>query len=670
MQCTSGKLRIGALVVGLLGALAVEASGAYDAVVVKGRALNGTSSASVARILSDRYDWKVGVLNLADMGKFDFSGVKLLYFPGAQFLEIRLPDNGRENIRHAVARGMGWIGTCGGSLVAAGRTTGGQNIGLFPGLQKFSGITGNRTFLFDVKHPVVANSRAAERITPELEMHMGGGPSDYILNKLAESGLKKWVVARHKEGKRAPAVVAVLFGKGRVLLITAHPERPEYFPPDIAKAPQVIEMAAEWCAGISDPPGNKPPIVKMSGPASGKPRKTLYFSAVGSEDPEGYPLGYIWDFGYDTPQAMTPLGPHRFPTPGIYTVTLTVTDGKRHTIKQHTVRIEGDVADSAPTVTFLEPFRGNHLSGKVAITVKAFDRDKGGTDGDGIEEVKVELLQKGKVIVARALESAPYTWDVGLGDLPDGQYELKATAVSTTGRADRSSKTIPVVVANKKPLVAASVHSEYVRLAKAVAAGSSEAATRLQAFKKHHFRELIPYMAVAKGETIRAYGHEWEVIDGTWAGDSSQGIVGGSARRERFARVGATLERGEGVALSAICRLVRGRRSQVGLWIAGTGADHENGGYLLGLSDGGLELRRKGEVVQKRSAPVLRTYEDHKLRLQRVGSVVKVSVNDPAKPLMEWTDDEPLTGPEHRSVGFSVSRGMVVITDCKIEAAK
>jgi len=452
MHCISFRWRVAALTACLSGVFAVGASGAYDAVVVKGPALNGTSSDSVARILSDRYGWSVGVLRLGALGRYDFSGVKLLYFPGGKYLDIHLPPNGKANIRHAVSQGMGWIGSCAGSLIAAEYTQSGGAIGLFPGLQRYGSIEGNRTFSFDVKHPIVANSRAAERITPELEMHVNEGPSDYILNKLAESGVKKWVVARHKEGKRRPAVVAVLFGKGRVLITTAHPERPQYMPPEIAKAPQVIEMAAEWCAGMSDPTGNKPPTVQMEAPASGTPRQTLYFSAVGSKDPEGYPLGFIWDFGHDTPQAMTPLAWHSYIKPGVYTVTLTVTDGRRHTIKQQTVRIAGDVEDSPPSVTFLKPFRGNHLSGKVKIVVKAFDRDEGGADGDGIREVKVGLLRDGEAMLEKELKAAPYVWQADLSEVPDGEYELKAMAVSSGKGSTESTATIGVTIDNVNQL--------------------------------------------------------------------------------------------------------------------------------------------------------------------------------------------------------------------------
>jgi len=444
---------IAAAIIGLLAAGSVEASEAYDAIVVKGSALNYTSSDSVARTVSDKFGWKVGIVQLADLGRFDFSGVKVMYFPGASYLKIRLPQNAKENIRHAVSRGMGWIGTCGGSLVASEHTPQGQTIGLFPGMQTFGGIRGNRTFAFDMKHPIVANSSAAERITPELEMHVNGGPSNYTLNKYCELGMKNWVVARHTEGKRRPAVIAVLFGKGRVFLTTAHPERPAYMPAEIAKAPQVIEMAAEWCSGLSDPPAKKHPTARMKKfPDSGKPGHTLDFSAVGSQDPDKYPLGFIWDFGDGSPQLYSPTARYAFAEPGKYTVTLTVTDGKRHAALQRQVRIEGNAADRPPIVEFLTPFNGNCLQGKTAIAIRAFDPDSGGADGDGIDKVKLELLRDGKAVMSRTLSAAPYRWQAELEDLLDGKYELRATVSGKMGQPARSSKTMPVVVANKETL--------------------------------------------------------------------------------------------------------------------------------------------------------------------------------------------------------------------------
>jgi PKD repeat protein len=53
---------------------------------------------------------------------------------------------------------------------------------------------------------------------------------------------------------------------------------------------------------------------------------TLAFSGAGSEDPEGMPLEYSWKFGDDDTLLLTQDASHQFITPGIWDVTLTVTD--------------------------------------------------------------------------------------------------------------------------------------------------------------------------------------------------------------------------------------------------------------------------------------------------------------------------------------------------------
>jgi hypothetical protein len=454
MHYSLGMIRAIVLVLAVVAAMADYSSGAYDAIVVEGPALNAASSDSVAQILTDKLNWKVGVLNLKDTGRFNFVGVKLLYFPGATFLDIRLPDNAEENIRHAVVHGMGWIGTCGGSLIAAQTTRGGENIGLFPGSEKFGGITGNRTFVFDVAHPIVANSSVKDRITPELEMHVNGGPSDYILNRYSERGVNNWIVARYGDSEGGkPAVVAVLYGKGRVFLTAAHPERPQYMPADIAKAPQVIEMAAEWCAGVSDPGDKGPPAVKTDIPSEGDAGSVLLLSAVGSSDTAGYPLGFIWDFGDRSAEATTPLTRHTFAEPGNYIVTLVVTDGRRSSTVKQAVKIKGEAKDSPPTVGFVQPFNGNLLSGNVEIVVKAFDRDEGSDDGSGIGNVTVALRKDDKVVMEKSFPEAPYVWPADLSNVPAGSYELKATAVSSREKGAESSATMSVTVDNASQLV-------------------------------------------------------------------------------------------------------------------------------------------------------------------------------------------------------------------------
>ena len=139
--------------------------------------------------------------------------------------------------------------------------------------------------------------------------------------------------------------------------------------PEIAKAPQVVEMAAEWCAGLSDPSTKRPPTVKLEAPDRGEPGRKLDLSAIGSEDPDQYPLGFIWDFGDGSPQDFTPVARHAFAEPGRYTVTLKVTDGKRHTVHQSQVTIAGEAGDSPPTVTLLVVL--NSPVSVVAVAVKS-----------------------------------------------------------------------------------------------------------------------------------------------------------------------------------------------------------------------------------------------------------------------------------------------------------
>ena len=337
---------VGALL--LLSVLSAPLMGQpYEALVVKGRHLNGRSSDSVKGILESHLGVSVGTVQLEDLGTADLTGVKLMYFPGLSYLKVAPPEGAGENIRRAVAKGMGYIGTCGGSLIAAELSGYGQKygqwptFGLFTGTQTFDSERGMRPYHFEMEHPIVARSSVAKEITPVFEIHVSGGPGNYIPNDDSLPGLVHWVVAWHSEYKTAektdrPAITATLLGKGRVFLSSPHPERP-YIP----KTHCVIKMAAEWCVGRLDPAKNQPPTVVHAVPEAGRAGQGMVFSAVGSDDPEGFPIGFIWDFGDGSPPAYTPRVTHSFAGKGTYTVTLTVTDGKDETVRTRTVKIEG-----------------------------------------------------------------------------------------------------------------------------------------------------------------------------------------------------------------------------------------------------------------------------------------------------------------------------------------
>ncbi|MGA1849140.1 MAG: PKD domain-containing protein, partial [Thermoplasmatota archaeon] len=96
---------------------------------------------------------------------------------------------------------------------------------------------------------------------------------------------------------------------------------------------------------------NSPPIAVIVPPSEGilKVRQNYQFSAEGSSDPDGDQLTYSWDFddrgdGLDRDAIGKAVG-HTFYTPGVYNVTLTVSDGKTETHKTIIVTVIDEVDD-------------------------------------------------------------------------------------------------------------------------------------------------------------------------------------------------------------------------------------------------------------------------------------------------------------------------------------
>ncbi|TRO50700.1 PKD domain-containing protein, partial [Candidatus Bathyarchaeota archaeon] len=84
---------------------------------------------------------------------------------------------------------------------------------------------------------------------------------------------------------------------------------------------------------------NNPPVAN-GGPAQiAKVGDSVQFSADASEDRDGDPLEYHWDFGDGT--TSTELLPnHEYDKSGLYTVTLTVSDGYEESTARINVYIE------------------------------------------------------------------------------------------------------------------------------------------------------------------------------------------------------------------------------------------------------------------------------------------------------------------------------------------
>jgi len=293
--------------------------------VLTGSPLNPDSYRTVKKILETYLDCYVMEISLKtdEIANADLTSVKFLYWAGGPYLKFNPSEAAVANIRQAVAGGMGYFGTCGGTLIAVETTPSSREnqLNLFPGHQAFGSGRGMRSYHMNLEHPVLIHSSVADSITELESIHYNGGGSDF---QPSVPGLVNWVLAIDTI-RNTPALTTTLYGRGRVFLSVAHPER-SYIPATW----KFVRMAAEWCLGISDPVNNQVPVIEAHLPPSGETNQILSFSAAGSDDPEGYPIGFIWDFGDRSVTEYRPEVTHTYTTKGTYTVTLVVTDGEKN----------------------------------------------------------------------------------------------------------------------------------------------------------------------------------------------------------------------------------------------------------------------------------------------------------------------------------------------------
>jgi len=292
-------------------------------VVLTGFPLNQDSYNTVKNILETYLDCYVKEISLEtdEIATADLTNVKFLYWAGGPYFKFIPSAEAAANIRQAVAGGMGYFGTCGGTLIAVESTPSSREnqLSLFPGHQPFGSGRGMRSYQLNLEHPVLIHSSVADSFTNIESIHYNGGGSDF---QPSVPGLVNWVLAIDTI-RNTPALTTTLYGRGRVFLSVAHPER-SYIPGTW----KFVRMAAEWCLGKSDPVNNQAPVIEANIPTSGELNQQISFSAAGSNDPEGYPIGFIWDFGDGSDSMYRPGETHIYTTEGIYTVTLIVSDGK------------------------------------------------------------------------------------------------------------------------------------------------------------------------------------------------------------------------------------------------------------------------------------------------------------------------------------------------------
>ncbi|MFC1716521.1 PKD domain-containing protein [Candidatus Poribacteria bacterium] len=316
-----------------------------DVILVKGEKLENDACNTVAEMIKAELGLSTAFVDLESLGEVDLQKVKLIFFPGGDYVSIRLPEKILVKVQKAVAAGTGYIGICCGAFMAADtlstsshtNTRGtGDSFCIFPGMAEVVGGQGTWPFYFDTQHPVVANSSVADRISPVMDLRFVGGTSN--LTPSYSEAMPNWCLATidkpsEEEGLGArAAITTTVFGKGRVLLSAPHPEAH-------ADTRALTLAAVEWCTGRSDPENNQSPLIQADIPSEGIVNHLFVCSAAGSRDPNGLPIGFIWYFGDASPKQYRPEAVHVYQQPGTYTVTLTVTTGSRHSIKSTEVII-------------------------------------------------------------------------------------------------------------------------------------------------------------------------------------------------------------------------------------------------------------------------------------------------------------------------------------------
>ena len=152
----------------------------------------------------------------------------------------------------------------------------------------------------------------------------------------------------------------------------------------LAAGPNAIALVATDQAGNSVTQtlnvtlsGNQSPTAGPGGPYSGEIGKTIMFSGAESNDPDGDPLTYAWNFG-DGATATGLQATHTYTDEGTFTVTLTVTDSNKTS------------GSASTTAAIVKPNRGpvanagGPYSGDAGTTVTFSAAASSDPDGDAL----------------------------------------------------------------------------------------------------------------------------------------------------------------------------------------------------------------------------------------------------------------------------------------------
>jgi PKD repeat protein len=179
---------------------------------------------------------------------------------------------------------------------------------------------------------------------------------------------------------------------------------------------------------------NTPPVADPNGPYTGVVGVAVMFDGTGSSDPDGTIVSYDWDFG-DGSTGTGPQPQHAYAAPGVYDVTLTVTDDAGDTSAPATTTATIDPANQAPTADPNGPYTGTvgvpvtfdgSGSSDPDGTIVSYDWDFGdGTTGTGVSPTYIYATDGAFTVTLTVTDndgatSAPATTTatIGLGNQP------------------------------------------------------------------------------------------------------------------------------------------------------------------------------------------------------------------------------------------------------------
>jgi len=118
---------------------------------------------------------------------------------------------------------------------------------------------------------------------------------------------------------------------------------------------------------------DKPPLAVIeASPTAGFPPLFVQFDGTKSEEPEGQPMSFLWDFGDGTPTSSSVTPGHTYTQKGIFGVTLTVTDSSN---QPNTTTLDITVGNTPPVVTILTPTPGTTFSGATLLQLTGVGSD-------------------------------------------------------------------------------------------------------------------------------------------------------------------------------------------------------------------------------------------------------------------------------------------------------